>query len=187
MAIVIGLHGAKGSGKDYFYKVVKKAFPLHDIRKVAYADPIKNELMRIFDLATEDQYDLFKRTDVSYTLLKHLSHQVPGRQVVREIGMLMRKYDENQFTRYVEDEIAKAPGAIWCITDLRFNNELDSINKLGGVVVKIQRPHFKYDGHVTETEFPDEKCSTIIDNTGTLSSYERKVMDTFKQIIQGEL
>lgn len=184
MSVVIGLHGAKGSGKDHFYKIVKRAFPLHDVRKIAYADPIKNEVARIFNLEDEDQYDLFKRNDVVYHLPGCAPKHVHGRQVVREIGMMMRNYDEDQFTRYVEDQIASAPAAIWCITDLRFDNELKSIqNNLGGIIVKIKRDGFQYDGHVTETELPNDVCDSIIMNDGTLKQYEEKVVATMYAIL----
>lgn len=123
MTLVIGLHGAKGSGKDQFYKAVKAAFPQLDVRKIAYADPIKNEVLNIFGLETEEQYDEFKRTDLTFTVDKGYTwRQTAGRRAVREIGMLMRRYDEQQFVRYVEDQIKAAPQAVWLITDVRFDN-----------------------------------------------------------------
>lgn len=188
MGLVIGLHGAKGSGKDQFYKAAKKAFPDLDIRKIAYADPIKNEVNRIFDLHSEEQYDLFKRTDVGFTLAGYLSHNVEGRQVVREIGMLMRRYDDQQFVRYVEEEIKKAPDAIWCITDLRFDNELKSIqHNLNGIVVKIKRGGYQFDGHATETELPDSVCTSIIENVNlTLNEYNDLVVREMNNIMQKE-
>lgn len=184
--VVIGLHGAKGSGKDQFYKAAKAAFPHLDIRKIAYADPIKHEVCRIFDLHTEEQYDAFKRTAVSYTLPGHLSHSVHGRQVVREIGMMMRKYDEQQFVRYVETEILKAPQAIWCITDLRFDNELASVRDvLKGIVVKIKRRGFDFDGHITETEIADDFCNSIIYNDNlSLDEYNLEVALELTSILQ---
>lgn len=187
MGLIIGLHGAKGSGKDAFYKIVKQSFPDRDVRKIAYADPIKQEVCRIFDLDpnTEQQYDLFKRTDVNYQLPGYLGHGVAGRQVVREIGMLMRRYDENQFTRYVEDTINSSSAAIWCITDLRFTNELDSIkNRLGGIVIKIKRANFDYDGHATETELADSLCDSIINNNTTLDDYQQSVVSEITSILQ---
>lgn len=185
MGLVIGLHGAKGSGKDQFYKAATAAFPHLDIRKIAYADPIKNEVCRIFDLADESQYDLFKRTNVQYTLPGYLSHNVHGRQVVREIGMLMRRYDEGQFVRYVEDEISKAPQAIWCITDVRFDNELQSIkNRLNGILIKIKRSGVNFDGHATETEFADELCTSVLYNTDlTLLQYNDLVINHMNSIL----
>lgn len=186
MTVVIGLCGSKGSGKDHFFKVIQKAFPLQKVRKIAYADPIKNEILNIFNLKNEDQYDSFKRTVVSCILSSTASqHNVSGRHVVREIGMLMRRYDENQFTKYVEDQINKEPDALWCITDLRFENELKSIRtNLQGIVIKVKRPGFEYDGHVTETEIADGLCDSIILNDGSLQRYEERVMEHMLGILQ---
>ena len=188
MSLVIGLHGAKGSGKDQFYKAVKAAFPLHTVRKIAYADPIKNEVCRIFDLNGEDEYDAFKRTQIIYTVpgIDHTeARAVSGRQVVREIGMMMRTYDPGQFVRYVEDTINNNPGTVWCITDLRFDNELLSIrDNLHGVIVKIKRNGVEFDGHVTETEFDDELCDFIVYNTDlTLDEYNELAIETMYKIL----
>lgn len=188
MGLVIGLHGAKGSGKDHFYKVAKAAFPQLDVRKIAYADPIKNEVSRIFGLESEQDYDSFKRTNIKFNIPQNgypFPHSVDGRRVVREIGMMMRNYDEGQFVRYVEEEISKAPQALWFITDLRFDNELRSVtDNLGGLVIKIKRDGFQYDGHVTETEIPSEICDSVIYNTGTVEEYEGKVVQEMSKIMQ---
>lgn len=187
MTIVIGLHGAKGSGKDQFFKAAKAAFPQLDVRKIAYADPIKDEVCHIFGLASEQEYDAFKRTDLTFSLTGGYTwKQTEGRRAVREIGMMMRKYDPGQFVRYVEDEIHKAPQAIWCITDLRFVNELNSIkNVLNGIVIKIKRGGFMFDGHATETELPDDVCSSIIHNVGLdLEQYNQLVVQEMNNIMQ---
>lgn len=186
MTLVIGLCGAKGSGKDQFYQATKAAFPQLDVRKIAYADPIKDEVCRIFNLKGEGEYDMFKRTEMKFMLQNYCKREVSGRQAVREIGMLMRKYDEQQFVRYVEDEIRKAPQALWFITDLRFDNELQSIKEnLGGLVIKIKRTGFGYDGHVTETEFPDDVCSSVVHNDNlTLQQYNQLVVAEMNKIMQ---
>lgn len=184
MGLVIGLHGAKGSGKDQFYKAAKAALPLVNVRKIAYADMIKDEVCRIFDLKGEEEYDQFKRTSLRYktNLFPRL---VEGRHVVREIGMLMRRYDPHQFVRYVEDTIKADPNGIWFITDLRFDNEYISIkNKLDGLVVKILRGGVSFDGHATETEFGDEFCDYIIHNVDlTLRQYNELVTRSMCKIL----
>lgn len=185
MSLVIGLCGAKGSGKDQFYKAAKAALPLVDVRKIAYADMIKEEVCKIFGLEGEEEYDQFKRTFVQFNLGGGFDRSVHGREVVREIGMLMRRYDENQFVRYVEDTIENGSAGIWCITDLRFDNELDSIkNNLGGVVVKIKRGGFDFDGHVTEREFDDAVCDYIIRNVDlTLRQYNEVAKQAMLKIL----
>jgi len=188
MALVIGLHGAKGSGKDQFYKAAKEGFPELDIRKVAYADPIKNQICRIFNLDGEDEYDSFKRTSLQFSLENNNPYNVDGRQVVREIGMLMRSYDESQFTKYVETEIEKAPNAIWCITDVRFMNEVISIlHNLNGMIVKINRSGYTFDGHVTETEIPNEMCRHVIKSENlNLEQYNNIVIDFMKTLLEDD-
>ena len=185
MGLVIGLHGSKGSGKDQFFTVLRKNFPQLDIQKIAYADPIKTEVMRIFGLQNEEQYDLFKWTQVQFCLQsgQNTPDCVSGRQVVREIGMLMRRYNSDQFIQYVNQRIAASPNTLWCVTDLRFDNELQSLQLLdNSIIVKIKRPGYNFDGHETETELPNSECSSIINNDGTLEQYEEKILDAMRSI-----
>jgi len=187
MTFVIGLHGAKGCGKDQFFKAVEVAFPHLDVRKIAFADPIKKEVMRIFNLNSEREYDVLKRTTVLTDIDEgYARRRLEGRHIVREIGMLMRSYDNHQFVRYVFSEIAKAPHALWFITDLRFDNELQAIRRNpNGIVIKIKRGGVDYDGHVTETEFPDLACDSIIRNVDlTLKQYNQLVVDEMNCILQ---
>lgn len=180
--MIIGLHGAKGSGKDQFFNILKDHIP--NVKKVAYADPIKQVICDIFDLnnETDEQYDLFKRTDVRYQLPGYCISWLSGRDIVRSIGLLMRSHDEQQFVDYVESTIEEDPDAIWCITDVRFENEVESISRLGGFLVKIKRPGINYDGHITETEIPDNEVDYIVVNSGTLEDYKQAVMKIFDLI-----
>lgn len=186
MSIVIGLHGAKGSGKDHFFKVARDAFPNLNIQKIAYADPIKNEVCRIFDLADEDQYDAFKRTHLTYHLPGDTNRVVMGRQVVREIGMMMRGYHQQQFVEYVENTINAHPEVdIWCITDMRFENELQSVKTTrNSAVVKILRSGVEFDGHATEIEIPDNQCDYILHNgSANIENYDRLIVSTVEKLI----
>ena len=182
--MIIGLHGAKGSGRDQFFNILKDHIP--NVKKVAYADPIKQVLCDIFALNSDndDEYDLFKRTVVHYTLDKQNSPTwaISGRDIVKGIGLLMRSYDERQFVDYVEYNINEDPNAIWCITDVRFDNEVRSVLASGGFLVKIKRPGVEYDGHITETEIPDNKVDYVVVNSGTLDDYKRAVLNTFELI-----
>lgn len=181
--MIIALTGSKGSGKDLFYNVIKREYPQLDIRKIAFADPIKDQIMHIFNLKTESEYDKFKRTDVNFKVCGS-QHVQDGRHIVREIGMMMRNYDVNQFTNYVQGQISANPKATWVVTDLRFDNELALLKKLDAIVIKIKRTDCVYDGHVTETEFPDEECSSVIMNDGGLNDYEAAIKNKFANILQ---
>ena len=171
--MIIGLHGAKQSGKDSFFEIAKPLIRGRDVRKIAFADPIKQEISFIFQLQDELAYDNFKTNDI----ILPSGQIVPGRHVVREIGMLMRSYDSTQFVEYVKESIMSEPDVIWFITDVRFRNEIEMLRRLGGVLVKIVRPSATYDGHVSEQEIEDSYCDYVINNDSSFDEYRLKVID----------
>lgn len=179
MPKIIALTGAKGCGKDTVADILTTAYYVpvdRRVRRVAFADPIKHEVMRIFNLRNVSDYDTFKRS-----LVTSNNHAVDGRQVVREIGMLMRKYDVNQFVEYVDQTIASDEDAIWVITDLRFDNELTHLQNIGAKIVKINRTSLEgvIDTHITERGFDDSLCDIVIQNKNTLEEFNAEVLKVF--------
>lgn len=170
--MIFGISGFKGSGKDEFFKVLSDLVPTY--KKLAFADPIKTQIQCIFNLQTEQEYDDFKRKEFE---------GVSGRHVVREIGMLMRSYNESQFVEYVYSNLTKN----CCITDVRFQNEMTFIQKLkeknkSVYLVKIKR-YNSNDDHITEQEFADAIYDFVIDNNGTIEEFKEKVIKLYKGLI----
>jgi len=172
--LIIGLHAAAGSGKDTFFKTIKEQYPHLDVRKVAYADPIRIKVSEIFNLKNETEYDVFKRSSVTWQ-----GKEIPGREIVRGIGMLMREYDQDQFVQYVDDTINIAPNACWFITDVRFHNELEHKKRREFPLVKIKRSGVSYDGHQSEMEIADHHCDAIIYNSN-IEQYAQDACKTFE-------
>lgn len=187
--MIIGLSGSKGSGKDTVANSIIDLFS-HKARcrKIAFADPIKKEIQHIFDLdpSNEKQYDLFKRTQVVYDLPGYSTHSISGRHVVREIGMLMRRYNTEQFIEYVGREIDRAPNDIWIITDLRFDNEYMFLKERGAVIVKVTKPDLPHDAHITERGFDDNLCDVVFVNDKPLHHIGMEVVKAFDSIINKE-
>lgn len=178
MPKIIALTGAKGCGKDTVADILIDAYyaPVdRRVFRVAFADPIKHEVMKIFGLKTIAEYDTFKRSTIQSP-----NAWIDGRHVVREIGMLMRRYDVNQFVDYVDQKIASDDSAIWVITDLRFDNELIHLQNLGAKIVKIDRPLGNViDTHITERGFDNNICDIIIENKTTLEEFNTQVLHIF--------
>lgn len=188
---MIALTGPKGSGKDTVADIIQRQYAhrSYSIQRIAFADPIKKVVQYIFDLNPNnvEQYDLFKRTNLTYTLPGHLTHSVEGRHVVREIGMLMRNYNVDQFTDYVRSQVFSTmhdKDRISVITDLRFGNEYEMLRSLGAKIVKISRPDYEYDGHVTEQDFGDDSVDYIIHNTGSFINLQNSVIEMVDQFIE---
>lgn len=189
---IIALTGPKGSGKDTVATIIQALYGYHyDVETIAFADPIKKVVQHVFQLDTNDtrQYDDFKRTNVHYWTPNKITrdmvmHEVPGRHVVREIGMLMREYNVNQFTDYVNNRFNECrlnDNKIFVVTDLRFDNEYMMLKSWNADIVKIIRPQYQHDGHITERGFDDHLVSKILMNDGSveyLTTRVRTVMDS---------
>lgn len=163
--LVIALTGAKGAGKDTVANLMKEMYPQINVSSVAFADPIKTKIMKIFNLRSVEEYDLLKRSDVHWGEKFTL---VPGRHVCREIGMLMRSYSDTQFNDYVADFINKQEGGVVVVTDMRFDNEYTLMRDLGAAIVKVKNERVsEEDMHITERGFDDGLVDYVIPNHGT--------------------
>jgi hypothetical protein len=188
---VIALAGQKGAGKDTTANfIIDYAAKNHSIKvnKVAFADPIKKKIQHLFDLdpSSNEQYDLFKRDVISFSLPGYLSHLVSGRHIVREIGMLMRSYDEKQFIRYVKEKIEESPDDIWIVTDMRFENEYNMLKEdYAAKMIKIKRNNVGLvDNHITEKEFADYRIRYLIENYETEKELEITTVNIFQNILK---
>ena len=171
---IIALTGPKGSGKDTVARMIAEQYD--NVSMIAFADPIKKVINDLFELdpKNNDQYDAFKRTHLSYQLPGFFSHTIIGRTLVREIGMLMRGYDEDQFNEYVVDRINSEEANIYIVTDVRFENEFQLMRDMGAKIIQITHPDCNYDGHVTERGFADKTVDFTIANDGSLSDLNTK-------------
>ena len=179
----IAVCGIMGSGKNTVCEMMDSILRKMWIepRTVAFADPIKQVVCEAFNLADDSEYDTFKRTTVT---VDAFGTKVNGRDILRSYGMLMRSYDDTQFIKYVESEIVKYPNKITLISDLRFQNEIIwcHLNKIP--IIKVVSEKSTSDGHVSEKGVPDEDCTFIIRNDGTLEELSKKVETVVKTIIE---
>ena len=180
--MIIGFSGPKGCGKDLAYQIIKEQFPDKKIEKIAFADPIKQFLCSLLNIDI-DTYDKLKRVQ-KLSLVDQDTNQtlttIPGRQLVREIGMMMRDYDEEQFNRYVYQQVASNPDTIYVCTDVRFENEVNLIMDIcNGTIVLIEREGYNYDNHVTEQKI--SRYTYKIKND-TLEQYRHDVCEVFKAV-----
>lgn len=183
--LIIGFSGPKGSGKDSGYRLLTELFPRLNFQRLAFADPIKNTICNLFGL-TVNQLNTIKRLDTVELLGSDDNRYglVTGRDFVRNIGMLMRSYDDQQFNRYVVDNIKNNPTTNYVITDVRFENELQAIRSVGGIIINIVRPGVTYDHHVTETELSDYDFQIINDS---FDDYRRQLVTIIERIFEQRL
>ena len=163
----VAICGYKGSGKDFVANVLINWARQNNFygRKAAFADPIKWVIMDAFDLTSEEEYDMFKRSSVRLANDK----VIPGRDILRSIGMTMRSFNQDEFVKRMDNYIKRfSPPqnmeGIVVITDLRFKNEVKWAKENHIPIIKVKRNSAVFDGHVSEMEIDDFLCDYIIDN-----------------------
>jgi len=161
--MIIGLVGKQGAGKDVVgdYLVANHAY-----FKTAFANPIKNKICEMLNITLEE-YDVFKRSMWAST--SSLNSFI-GRELVVGVGAIMREVNENRFIEYVNENLTENT----VITDVRFENELDYIESVGGVILKIERPGIKEFKHHTEC-IADREFEHVISNNSTLHSLYKQI------------
>ena len=177
----IAVCGFKGSGKNTVCSLLDKILrrKWYETQTVAFANPIKEVVCDAFNLISDEEYDLFKRSE-----FKILNRNVEGRHLLRSFGMLMRHYDDTQFIKYVERQIRKYPNKITLISDLRFENEIAWCIMNDIPIIKVISDDTEADGHVSEVGIPDKYCTFIIENNGTMKDLETKVQKIVDTIIE---
>lgn len=190
--MIIALTGPKGSGKDTVGQLICKLYPHYNPQTIAFADPIKDVLCHVFNLNDKSEYDRFKRSTLNVE--SEIRPGVPttwrfvnGRHVVREIGMLMRGYDTKQFTNYVQTKINEDPSKLWIITDLRFDEEYLMLKRIGAKVIKILRPQYDYDGHITERGFDDHLVDMVLMNDGDMEYLTMRVETVMRGLMEASV
>lgn len=178
---LIGISGLKTSGKDTTYKAVAAALSEQNVRRVAFADKLK-ELSAIalgieddFIEAMDEAKEEWVFTIDNTRTLDHVM-RITGRQYLQYIGQGARKVFQDAFwvdqilpylnnNPHQHNLQTMYPGVdVLCVTDVRYPNEADRVHELGGEVWQIIRPGTESDGHSSEIPLEPEKVDLSIYN-----------------------
>lgn len=172
--ILIGLVGCKQVGKDTVATFLTSHVGFH---QRSFAKPIKDACRLIFQI--ESKY--FEDGD-----LKEVVNDVHGmspRQMMQTLGtdmfrnMIHPNFWVNHFMRWYNE--ANLPKVV--VSDVRFQNELDAIKSLGGIIIKIVRETGYSDDHISEKGVSQLKgVDYVIENNGDI----RHLFERVSEILQ---
>lgn len=200
---VIALSGKAGVGKDTLadvlvkrYEFTKIAFadPLRNIcARVFYLDPAMfidrdkkdADMRRIYvdfhDLdairhIVENEWGIEVTHDAREAMEElHGKELNTPRDVLRCIGNMLREtVDPDIWINLALKKIKETKGKV-VITDARFENERDALNRIGAILVLIKRND---NGQTAEHEFDlgtDDEYDVVFTNNGTLHSYTSEI------------
>lgn len=204
--MIIGINGKIGVGKDTVGEIIQKLCatnngPKFEIKKFA------GKLKQIASILTgipvekfEDQE--FKKTNLSgeWSTVNSLStrHKIRKDMTVRELlqklgteamrdGLHTNVWVNALFSDYVpvvkewdefgNDTLVEYPS--WCITDMRFPNEMEAVKERGGITIRVNRDNgtraIDTNPHPSETGLDNVEFDYVIENDGTIEDLIEKV------------
>ena len=136
--MLIGFSGKKGSGKSYFadYLVNNKLFI-----KLSFASPLKEITKILFNLSDEDVKDPIKKELINpkFNASPRELMQWLGTDIMREEFNKKFNYSGSIWIDSVKDKVKTLldNNKDVVIDDVRFQNEVDMIHSLGGIVINL--------------------------------------------------
>lgn len=159
---IIGFCGGIGSGKDTGTEIAQE----FRFNKVGFADHLKGTCQFL----TGHDYTLRDVKD------REVIPGVTGRKLLETIGQTMRNLDEDFWVKQLTNHV-------WpiAICDVRYPNEVEAIQKAGGVVIKIIRDGCQRTGHESDN-WEELKSDFTIINDGTLEDFKNEVRNLIGSI-----
>ena len=137
--MLIGFSGKKGSGKSFFadYLVNNKLFI-----KLSFASPLKEITKILFNLSDEDVKDPIKKELINpkFNASPRELMQWLGTDIMREEFNKKFNYSGSIWIDSVKDKVKTLldDNKDVVIDDVRFQNEVDMIHSLGGIVINLR-------------------------------------------------
>ncbi len=180
--MLIGLLARRTYGKDTIADYLVKNY---GYQKVPLASPLKEACRILFNFDDEQLYGSQKETiDPNWGIAPRQVFQYLGTDVLRnDISKIIPDIKDNFWINNVKIQYKKAlkqnPNTKFVISDVRFQNEVDIIQKLGGKVVKIERDlniNDTTDTHESEKSIDFiNNYDILVENNGTLDELYMKV------------
>ena len=198
---IIGLVGFAGSGKDTIANILAIDFRF---KKLAFADPLKDAAAIIFDWPryllegdTEPSRAFRERPDPYWS--EKLGKPFTPRMALQQLGTegCRNVFHDDIWVLNLEKRITQHEKVV--VTDVRFPNEIDSIIRQGGKIVRIKRgpepvwyetayEHMQIGKYGMYNKYPyvhvsewawigNENIHMTIENDGSLVDLKRKVQN----------
>jgi len=181
---VIGLGCTAQVGKDTAAEYWEKKFPGR-VKRVAFADKLKQVCMLLFDLSYEQCYgskEIKEAIDPRWGM--------SPREILQKVGEGMRKiypdiWVDTVFYTTIPDH-EKDGYDFFVISDVRYPNEGDKVHKEDGTLIKVLRDAGGVEvgaDHSSETAMKDyTDFDFIIDNNGSFEEYFETLDKLMEQI-----
>ena len=178
--LLIGLTGRARSGKS---TAAEHLVGTYLLEHYAFADPLRDGLMAIFNLDPTDFEGDRKEQPLAW-----LEHS--PRQLMQSMGTEWARntVHPDVWVKLAEqnlDYMTKALGAVlgFVVSDVRFENEAHLIRRRGGTVIHIGRNAAQaVNPHISEAGVTVRQNDLILRNNGTVDEFLRSLEEVFLMI-----
>ena len=175
--ILIGLTGHARSGKTTAAQHLARTYLLE---QYAFADPLRDGLMAIFNLDPTDFEGDRKEQPLGWL-------DCSPRQLMQSMGTEWARntVHPDVWVKLAEQNLeymTKALGAVlgFVVSDVRFENEADLIRRRGGTVIHILRPNAQaVNPHISEAGIAANSADLTLPNYGTVEDFLRSLDEVF--------
>lgn len=179
MATIIGIVGRRRVGKD----VVASYLAGWGYENRKFVGPIKAALKALFDLSHDQvEGDLKEVVDQRWGVTPRQLMQFFGTEMMQYklpelLPDLGRTYAVKRM--FLSDTMESKP---FCISDVRFQHEVDAIHVHGGITIHLHRNTdlTTVDRHQSEAGIDALQCTYDIDNTGTIDELHEAIRNVMK-------
>lgn len=169
--MIIGIAGKMGSGKSTVAQIISEK--CQDQTILPFAKPLKDIAYQMGWNGVKDE----KGRRLLQLLGTECGRECIGEDVwvnlwLKEVITACESYEDGTLM-VVKNVIAD---------DLRFENEIDAIKRLGGKTIKVKRlTNREESSHASERDLPDSLFDCIINNDGSIDQLKEKVWSILKQ------
>jgi len=174
---IIGVTGRKYNGKDTIANYLNNKY---DYDQNAFAQPLKEICKTLFNFNQEQLYGTLKETPDPnwFNLTPRQVFQFVGTDLFRnKMNNLSSEFENNFWIKCMENKIKNSNNYI-VISDVRFPNEVEMIKKLGGIIIRVNRPNLENNelsNHPSETMIDTLKVDFDVTNDSTLDALYLKI------------
>ena len=177
--MIIGITGKKGSGKDTVANVLQTSF---GFEKMSFSQPIKDIVSSTFGIDKAILSGDNGEREFRELPLPDWFNLSP-RDMLQKIGMIFRdELHKDIWVKILENKIKDTTNNI-VISDVRFKNELEMINKYG-FCVGVTRPGYDGDDHVSENSLDNIELPIVFNNDSSQEVLYAKAFNYFKDRIK---
>jgi hypothetical protein len=183
---IIGLTGYAQSGKDTLASVLVDRY---GYRRIAFADTIRSFLYEVNPMVACSPTGYLK--DLVNLVGWDKAKQEPQvRRILQDLGMAARNafgqdfWVKHALKPYLANHPVVGAGNKLVITDVRFINEAETIQALGGQIWRVKRIGVAaVNSHVSEHEMDGYEVDQIFINNGTIEDLEVLVQTRMRNAI----